>query len=64
VTPEDLAAWRAAHGLTLDELAAQLGLDRATIYRWEHGRRGIPGRLLALALWAVDHGALAELAAR
>jgi transcriptional regulator with XRE-family HTH domain len=57
VTPQELAAWRASHNLTLDQLAAVLGVDRITIYRWEHGRRAIPERLLWLACWAIDHGA-------
>jgi transcriptional regulator with XRE-family HTH domain len=59
MTPEQVAAWRAAHGMTLDQLAAQLQVDRATVYRWEHGQRAIP-YMLELALWAIDHGALVD----
>ncbi len=32
-----LRATRMARGLTLDQAAEQLGVNRMTVYRWEHG---------------------------
>jgi len=39
VTPADLAAVRARLGLSLDEMAAALGIDRMTWWTWEQGRK-------------------------
>ncbi|MFD0561793.1 helix-turn-helix transcriptional regulator [Kitasatospora saccharophila] len=33
-----LAAWREAAGLTQEGLAAKLGIERSTVYRWESDR--------------------------
>jgi DNA-binding transcriptional regulator YiaG len=54
--PEDLVAWRTAHNLTLDQLAATLDVSRMTVWKWEKQHHRIP-RMLELALWALDHGA-------
>ena len=53
MTPDELSLWRAAHKLTLDELAAQLGVSRMTVWKWERGRHAIP-RMLDLALCCLD----------
>lgn len=45
----EIAAFRERHGLTLDSLAALLGVDRMTVWRWEAGRRAPPA-FLRLAL--------------
>lgn len=45
MTAEELAAWRAAHGLTQDQMGAKLGVKRNTIARWEGGIRAIPHQL-------------------
>jgi len=37
VTPESLREWRLEQGLTQDELAHKLGVDQATIAKWETG---------------------------
>ena len=46
---------RQALGLTLKALAAILGIDWRSVWRWEHGQRTPPDYLDA-ALWAVEHG--------
>ena len=33
-----LTAYRKANGQTIDALAASLGVDRTTVWRWETGR--------------------------
>jgi DNA-binding XRE family transcriptional regulator len=38
----DLRAWRRAHGLTLKQLAATLGVYWITVQRWETGAQAIP----------------------
>jgi DNA-binding transcriptional regulator YiaG len=54
VTPEDLVARRQCHQLSQEKLAAALGVDRVTLARWEAGMRRTPGRMLALALRALE----------
>jgi transcriptional regulator with XRE-family HTH domain len=41
------------------QLAERLGVWPQTLTRWEDGttRPALPQRTLALALWAIDHGA-------
>lgn len=39
MTPADLAAYRARLGLSLDEIAGALGIDRMTWWSWEQGRK-------------------------
>jgi transcriptional regulator with XRE-family HTH domain len=53
MNPDELSTWRAAHKLTLDELAAQLGVSRMTVWKWERGQHAIP-HLLDLALCCLD----------
>lgn len=57
----DGAAVRAARerlGLSQQALAERLGVYQATVSDWERGRKGIRhGRILALALWALERGA-------
>lgn len=51
---DDLRAWRERHGLSLADLADQLGgLDRGTVWRWEQGQRAIPP-YLPLALETLE----------
>jgi transcriptional regulator with XRE-family HTH domain len=52
----DLKAWRETHGISQAQLARWLQVDQMTISRWERGsgRRGAPGRILDLALEALD----------
>ena len=59
VTPAaELRRQRAALGLSQAQLGAALGADRQTIARWEAGVLRIRHpRTLALALWALAHGA-------
>lgn len=56
MTPADLRAWRTTRGLTLDEMAAKLGVGRMTVWKWEQGTHATPP-MLDLALWALEHGA-------
>lgn len=55
MTPEQVRAWRVRHKLSQPALAALLDIDKATVWRWEHGAVAIPPFL---------HLALAELARR
>lgn len=51
-------AARARLGLSQQQLAMRLGVYQATVSDWECGRKGIRHpRVLALALWALEHGA-------
>ena len=45
MTPTELAERRTALGLSLSGLASALGVNRMTVYRWEHGRSRIPAFL-------------------
>lgn len=55
MTSEELKDWRTCAGLSQAGLAAILGVDRQTVYRWEHGERSIPP-YLAWALIAIEPG--------
>lgn len=55
MTPAELLAWRTQAQLSQAGLAAILGVDRQTVYRWEHGERSIPP-YLAWALIAIGQG--------
>jgi transcriptional regulator with XRE-family HTH domain len=50
----DVKEWREARGLTQRRLAVLLDVDPITVYRWERGERQPPGRMLELALEALD----------
>lgn len=55
---EELRRRRQALGLSQAQLGVQLGADRQTIARWEAGTLRIRHpRTVALALWALAHGA-------
>lgn len=41
-TPDRIRALRERAGLTQDELAAKLGVNRSAVCRWERGRRRRP----------------------
>lgn len=49
LSPEEVAAFRAARGWSQRELGLHLGLDGSAVSLWETGRRGVP-RLVRLAL--------------
>jgi transcriptional regulator with XRE-family HTH domain len=53
MTQQELVAFRERLGLTQQELADRLGVDRVTIARWETGARAIPA-FLGLALETVE----------
>lgn len=53
-----IKAMRGRLGLSQQQLAERLGVYQATVSDWERGRKGIRhGRILALALWALERGA-------
>ena len=56
MTGNDIKAFRARWGLTQVALAARLGVNHSTVWRWEHDEYPIPARI-ALAL----RGIAAEL---
>lgn len=61
MTGAEFAAYRHLIGLTLDELAAALGVNPRTVRSWETERDLIPERIPAeLAALAAEHGRLAE----
>lgn len=45
MTATELAERRKALGLSLSGLASALGVNRMTVYRWEHGPSRIPAFL-------------------
>ena len=47
--PHEIKAFRKARSQSQTALGADLGVDRKTIQRWEHGDTRPPGRLLELA---------------
>ena len=48
-------------GMTQAQLAGRLGVPQSTVSHWETGKyRVAHPRMLALALWALEHGAGAE----
>jgi transcriptional regulator with XRE-family HTH domain len=51
---DDVRTWREARSLSQRRLAVLLDVDQVTIGRWERGERRPPGRMLELALWALD----------
>ena len=61
-TPKLRRAWREAHGLSLQQVADQIGVTRMTVWRWETGARVPRGgnraaysRLLRTLRDAIDH---------
>jgi transcriptional regulator with XRE-family HTH domain len=42
MTADDLIQWRTANSLSQSELARLLGVDHATVWRWEHNRTAVP----------------------
>ena len=61
MTGAEFAAYRHLIGLTLDELAAALGVNPRTVRSWETERDLIPERIPAeLAALAAEHGRLAD----
>jgi transcriptional regulator with XRE-family HTH domain len=52
--PRMIADYRRARGLTLQALGDKLGVHWETVWRWEHGKRTPPGRLVQLALRGLD----------
>lgn len=55
-----MKAWREAHKLSQRRLAILLDVDQVTVGRWERGERQPPGRMLELALQALDQQLAAE----
>lgn len=55
ITPAALRAWRETHGLSQYRLAKLLGVNNATVTRWEAGEMEIGNPvLLSLALEALS----------
>lgn len=42
MTPWEVRAWRASHGMAQNDLAGLLGVTRLTVARWELGTRTPP----------------------
>ena len=53
MTPEEFRAARAALGLSQAKLAAQLGVEENTIWRWEKGYHPVP-KWAAIAIKSQD----------
>ena len=47
--PHEIKAFRKSRSQSQSALGQELGVDRKTIQRWEHGDTRPPGRLLELA---------------
>lgn len=56
-TDMKLADWRNAAGMSQEQLAAELGVDKATIFRWESGTRD-PGRDYKRRIFTMSGGAV------
>lgn len=63
MTPAELRQVREHLGLTLNQLAASLGVDRSTVWRRETGRSPI-GRETVIAVRELEAAALREHATR
>ena len=50
----EMREWRQRHGISQDRLAALLGVNRVTVWRWEHDERAMPGRLVEWALKGIE----------
>lgn len=50
MSPDEIRAWREAHGLSTTELARLLGVSQPTVSRWETGARPATMPLVQLAL--------------
>lgn len=46
MTPDELKAWQAEHGVTVAQLAAALGRGERAVYRWRSGEVPIPGSVV------------------
>jgi transcriptional regulator with XRE-family HTH domain len=55
IKPADLKAWRERLGMTQQQAAVALGLERRTLIRYELGERSIP-KAVALACAAIALG--------
>jgi transcriptional regulator with XRE-family HTH domain len=54
---DELRQRRKALGLSQTELGERIGIRQPTISSWEQGHTSIGNpRMLALALWALEHG--------
>lgn len=53
MTPDQIRAWRLAHGLTQEQLADILGVYKYTVQRWEWGQSN-PPYMLEFALARLD----------
>ena len=47
--PHEIKAFRLSRGQSQTAFGRDLGVDRKTVHRWEHGSTRPPGRLLELA---------------
>lgn len=57
MTGENVKAWRDRHGVTQMALAARLGVNHSTVWRWEHDKLPLPPWLpLALEAIAAERG--------
>lgn len=59
MTGAELAVWRHLLGLTIDDLAAVLGVNERTARAWESGRDPVPARVPdEVAALGAEHSAL------
>jgi transcriptional regulator with XRE-family HTH domain len=49
-----LAEWRERRGLSQDQLAERIGTTKASVSRWEGGKRDVTGEVLSSIAWALN----------
>lgn len=49
-----LGEWRERRGLSQDQLAERIGTTKASVSRWEGGKRDVTGEVISSIAWALN----------